>query len=84
MSIDIEIRDKIQRAARDAISSSLIAVKHMTFSGYGMADDEMWNEIISPMTRLDTGLKVWGEIGQREDAYLCAAQTALGESTKSH
>ena len=66
MSIDVEIRDKTQRAACDAISSSLLAVKHMTFSGYGMADDEMWNEIISPMTRLATGLKVWGEIGQYE------------------
>lgn len=66
MNIDVEIRDKIQRAARDTISSKLIAVKHMTFSGYGMADDEMWNEIISPMTRLDTGLKVWGEIGRYE------------------
>ncbi len=66
IDLNEEIRDKIQRAARDAISSSLIAVKHMTFSGYGMADDEMWNEIISPMTRLDTGLKVWGEIGRYE------------------
>jgi hypothetical protein len=43
----------------------------------------MWNEIISPMLRFGIELKVWGEIGQREDAYLCAAQTALGESTKS-
>lgn len=64
MNIDEEIRDKIQLSARDAINASLLAVKHMTFSGYGLADDEMWNEIISPMTRLDTGLKVWGEIGQ--------------------
>jgi hypothetical protein len=31
-----------------------------------MADDEMWNEIISPMARLATELKVWGEIGQYE------------------
>ena len=61
-----EISYKIQRAACDAITSKLIAVKHMTFSGYGMADDEMWNEIISPMNRLATGLKVWGEIGQYE------------------
>jgi|688.fasta_scaffold969038_1 hypothetical protein len=83
MSIDIEIRDKIQRAACDAISSSLLVVKHMTFSGYGIPEDEMWNEIISPMLRFGIELKVWGEIGQREDAYLCAAQTALGESTKS-
>lgn len=66
IDLNEEIRDKIQRAARDTISSKLIAVKHMTFSGYGMADDEMWNEIISPMTRLDTGLKVWGEIGRYE------------------
>jgi len=61
-----EIRCKIQLSARDAVTSKLIAVKHMTFSGYGMADDEMWNEIISPMTRLATELKVWGEIGQYE------------------
>ena len=64
MSIDIEIRDNIQSAARDAISSSLLAVKHMTFSGYGIPDDEMWNEIISPMLRFGIELKVWGEIGQ--------------------
>lgn len=65
IDLNEEIRDKIQRAARDTISSKLIAVKHMTFSGYGMADDEMWNEIISPML-LGTELKVWGEIGQYE------------------
>ena len=41
-----EIRYKIQLSARDAITSKLIAVKHMTFSGYGMADDEMWNEFV--------------------------------------
>lgn len=66
IDLDEEIKGKIQRAARDAITASLLAVKHMTFSGYGMADDEMWNEIISPVTRLATGLKVWGEIGRYE------------------
>ena len=68
IDLNEEIRDKIQRATRDAINSSLLAVNHMTFNGYGYtrAEDEMWDGIKSPMLRLATGLKVWGEIGQYE------------------
>jgi hypothetical protein len=72
MNIDVEVRDKIQRASRDAISSSLIAIKSMAFSGYGVADDEIWNGIISPMMHLGIESKVWSEIYQHEYALVCA------------
>lgn len=70
MNIHEEIRVKTQQSVHSVVTSELLALKHMTFSGYGMADDEMWNEIISPMLRFAIELKVWGEIGQHEFAYL--------------
>lgn len=68
MNIDEKIRIEPQCIMHDEVVSSLIAVNHMTFDGYGYtrAEDEMWDGIRSPMLRLAIELKVWGEIGQYE------------------
>ena len=70
MNIHDEIRAKTQQSVHSVCTSELLALKHMTFSDYDMADDEIWNEIISPMLRFAIELKVWGEIGQYEFSYL--------------
>jgi hypothetical protein len=72
MSIEEEILKHQRVAAYAAFASKIKAIKSMAFSGYGAADDEIWNGIISPMMHLGIESKVWSEIYQHEYALVCA------------